>query len=215
MKISSINEETLLINFGDEISVDTHRQIKKVYSSLKELEGVVNLVPSYTDLAVTYTILYEDLVKIINNLDLTSLESMDKHVIEIPVCYELGLDIERVADSNELTIDQVIKLHSEREYLVYMMGFVPGFPYLGGLNDQLHTPRLEKPRIKIPAGSVGIGGKQTGVYPLETPGGWNIIGRTPLKLFDSEDTLIKMGNYVKFIPISKSDFERMSEHAGV
>lgn len=215
MIIQAMNEETLLVNFGDEISETIHKQIKSVVKVLKEIEGVINIVPSYTDLAITYTMPYHDLLQIIKNIDIQEIESEEKKIIEIPVCYEMGLDLERVSKHNNLSIEELIKRHSDKEYLVYMMGFVPGFPYLGGLDESLYTPRLEKPRTKIPAGSVGIGGKQTGVYPLETPGGWNIIGRTPLKLFDSKDTLIHIGDYIKFIPISKESYERMCEYEGL
>lgn len=215
MKILPMNEETLLVSFGTEISEEIHYQMKSMVSVLETIEGVISIVPSYTDLAVTYTMSYEALVKIIEAVDVKSIEAKEKKVIEIPVCYEMGLDIERVAELNGLSVEEVIKKHSEKAYLVYMMGFVPGFPYLGGLDESLHTPRLDQPRTKIPAGSVGIGGKQTGIYPLETPGGWNIIGRTPFKLFDSKDTLIHMGEYVKFKPISKKAYERMCEYEGI
>lgn len=215
MKILPMNEETLLVSFGTEISEEIHYQMKSMVSVLETIEGVISIVPSYTDLAVTYTMSYEALVKIIEAVDVKSIEAKEKKVIEIPVCYEMGLDIERVAELNGLSVEEVIKKHSEKAYLVYMMGFVPGFPYLGGLDESLHTPRLDQPRTKIPAGSVGIGGKQTGIYPLETPGGWNIIGRTPFKLFDSKDTLIHMGEYVKFKPISKKAYERMCEYGGI
>ncbi|MBO1911088.1 5-oxoprolinase subunit PxpB, partial [Microvirga sp. 3-52] len=116
-----------------------------------------------------------------------------------------GPDLEYVAKSNNLSIEEVIQIHSENEYLVYMIGFAPGFPFLGGMDKRIATPRKETPRLTIPSGSVGIAGKQTGVYPLETPGGWQIIGRTPLDLFlpdMSPPTLLEAGDKIRFMPVS-------------
>lgn len=134
-------------------------------------------------------------------------------VVRIPVCYggEFGPDLDEVARCHGLTADEVIRLHTCHEYKVYMLGFAPGFAYLGGLPDRLHTPRLRVPRTQIPAGSVGIGGEQTGVYPLSTPGGWNLIGRTPIDLFrpwETSPTVLQAGDLVRFDSISAREFER-------
>jgi inhibitor of KinA len=131
--------------------------------------------------------------------------------VEIPVCYggDFGPDLGTVAAKHQITANEVVRLHSAADYLVYMVGFMPGFAYLGGLPDAIATPRRSSPRTAVPAGSVGIGGQQTGVYPLESPGGWNLIGRTPLKIFDlSRDpsTLLATGDRVKFYPISLDEF---------
>src|SRR5204863_3793292 len=127
----------------------------------------------------------------------------DQRVIEIPVCYggEFGSDLGFVAKNASLTTQEVIELHSAADYLVHMIGFAPGFPYLGGMSPKIAVPRRSTPRLKIPAGSVGIAGDQTGIYPLETPGGWQLIGRTPLPLFRPEQvppTLLQAGDVVRF-----------------
>lgn len=138
-------------------------------------------------------------------------------IIRIPVCYddqEFAPDLKIVCDHAKLTKDEVIKLHSSTDYLIYMMGFLPGFPYLGGMDERLKTPRLQTPRTKIPAGSVAIGGEQTGLYPVESPGGWNIIGRTPLKVFDlnrEPKFLYQAGDKIRFVPINRTKFEHFDE----
>ncbi|MBX6395501.1 MAG: 5-oxoprolinase subunit PxpB, partial [Alicyclobacillaceae bacterium] len=134
-------------------------------------------------------------------------------LVEIPVCYggEFGPDLAYVADYHGLTPERVIEIHSSTEYRVYMIGFAPGFPYLGGLSPELATPRKTSPRLTIPAGSVGIAGNQTGVYSVSTPGGWQIIGRTPLVLFRPDlhpPSLLKAGDRVRFYPISREEFTR-------
>jgi KipI family sensor histidine kinase inhibitor len=136
--------------------------------------------------------------------------------VEIPVCYgsDFGPDIETVADTNQLTVAQVIELHSEPEYLIYMVGFTPGFPFMGGLSEKLHTPRLETPRTLVPEGSVGIANNQTGIYPVASPGGWQLIGRTPVKLFApgrKNPFLYQAGDRIKFKPISAAEYTHLVE----
>jgi inhibitor of KinA len=137
-------------------------------------------------------------------------------VIEVPVCYggEFGPDLGRVAAQAKVFPDEVVKRHSAAKYLVHLIGFAPGFPYLGGLPKSLVTPRHAKPRMAVPAGSVGIGGEQTGIYPQVTPGGWNLIGRTPLHLFRPEENppvLLQAGDEVRFKPITVEEFKRLQE----
>lgn len=138
-------------------------------------------------------------------------------IVRIPVCYddeEFAPDLKIVASHANFSKDEVIKLHSSTDYLIYMMGFLPGFPYLGGMDERLKTPRLQTPRTKIPAGSVAIGGEQTGLYPVESPGGWNIIGRTPLKVFDlnrEPKFLYRAGDKIRFVPISRTEFDTFDE----
>lgn len=141
--------------------------------------------------------------------------SANKNIIEIPVCYddEYGLDLNEMAQYHQTTKEEIIRIHTGNLYHVFMMGFSPGFPYMGILPDSIATPRKNQPRLKVPAGSVGIAGNQTGIYPSESPGGWNIIGRTPLKLFDKEKSqpfLLNTGDTIKFIPISKKQFEELT-----
>ena len=135
-------------------------------------------------------------------------------IFEIPTTYggEYGPDIEFVAQHNNLTIEEVIDIHTSTNYLIYMLGFTPGFTYLGGLDKRIETPRLENPRTKIPAGSTGIAGKQTGIYPIESPGGWQLIGRTPVKLYDpfnDPPVILSAGDYVRFVRIDEEEFLRI------
>lgn len=180
--------------------------------------GVTEVVPAYRTLSVFYNpfdISYEALFKTLSNMEFSAAHKKNKtkNVVEIPVVYggEYGSDLQLAAEFCKLTVDEFIKLHFSPEYLVYMIGFMPGFPYLGGLDKRIAVPRQTNPRLNIPAGSVGIGGSQTGIYPLKSPGGWQIIGRTPLKLFDKNNEvypfLLKAGDYVKFVPIQEGDFK--------
>ena len=137
-------------------------------------------------------------------------------IFEIPVCYggEYGPDLENIAKHANLTPQEVIDIHSSSDYLIYMLGFLPGFSYLGGLDERIHTPRLANPRIKIPAGSVGIGGSQTGIYPLDSPGGWQLLGLTPVKTYDPNrevPILFEAGDYIRFVPVSESDFTAIKD----
>ena len=139
-----------------------------------------------------------------------------KRIFEIPVCYggEYGPDIQNIAEHAGLSQEEVIQIHSSRDYLIYMLGFLPGFTYLGGLDERLHTPRLANPRIRIPAGSVGIGGSQTGIYPLDSPGGWQLMGMTPVKTYDpSRETpiLVEAGDYIRFVPVEEEEYLQIKE----
>ena len=139
-----------------------------------------------------------------------------KRIFEIPVCYggEYGPDIQNIAEHAGLSQEEVIQIHSSRDYLIYMLGFLPGFTYLGGLDERLHTPRLANPRIRIPAGSVGIGGSQTGIYPLDSPGGWQLMGMTPGKTYDpARETpiLVEAGDYIRFVPVEEEEYLQIKE----
>ena len=137
-------------------------------------------------------------------------------MFEIPVCYggEYGPDIQNIADHAGLSVEEVIQIHTSRDYLIYMLGFLPGFTYLGGLDERIHTPRLANPRIRIPAGSVGIGGSQTGIYPMDSPGGWQLMGMTPVKTYDPDrevPILVEAGDYIRFVAIDEDEFHRIKE----
>lgn len=219
MDINPINDDSFLIKYEDEISVSVHMKVKFYYDYiLKNLEPL-SVVSGYNSILVTYdSSMYSYIEMKENILKKEYVKSNDndaRKVIHVPVCYDesFALDINRVAEVNQLTIEEVIRRHTDPEYLVYMIGFSPGFPYLGGMDKSIETPRLEVPRTKVEAGSVGIGGKQTGVYPSETPGGWNIIGKTPLSLFDIKEktpSLLQMGCYIKFNSISLDEFNQIS-----
>jgi KipI family sensor histidine kinase inhibitor len=211
-------DQGLLMEFGGVISPEIHKVVRAMSIALEEqtIEGTRECVATYRAVAVHYdplilscASLQNTLMKIYNTLE--DIEIPPPRHIEIPVCYggELGPDLGFVASSNNLSEKDVIQLHSEQDYLIYMLGFTPGFPFLGGLSKQLHTPRLETPRKRVLAGSVGIANDQTGVYPIDSPGGWQLIGRTPLQLFNpmaTEPFLLSSGNILKFKPICEQEF---------
>ncbi|MFD2215142.1 5-oxoprolinase subunit PxpB [Metabacillus endolithicus] len=235
--IEPAGDAAIVVRYGNEIEYSVHRKVQMLsnYLTQNSFKGFIECIPSYTSLTVFYDPLlveekshaykvgkmvspYKNVRSIIEDM-LTNLkdEEIETHrTVEIPVCYggECGPDLEFVAKQNNLTTDEVISLHSGGEYLVYMLGFAPGFPFLGGMSEKIATPRRSTPRTSIPAGSVGIAGKQTGVYPISTPGGWQLIGQTPLSLFLSEKeppSLLQAGDIVKFYPISYNDFLEWKE----
>lgn len=208
----------LLVEYGDTIDPDVNRRVRAVAVMLDSMRppGVVEVVPAYRSVLILYD---PDLVDVPSlRAEVESLEhGLDESLVapartvHIPVCYggEFGPDIDFVAQTHGISVDDVIRIHSGAAYQIYMIGFTPGFPFLGGLPEALHTPRLETPRTRVPAGSVGIANNQTGIYPVESPGGWRLIGRTPLKLFDParEDPFIyKAGDMIKFESIPLSAF---------
>lgn len=207
-------ESCLVAELGDAINVALNRQVRALDLALEQarVEGVLEAVPTYRSLAIYYEplIISRDALRQQVSGLYDSLEGQEDRapkVVEIPTVYggEYGPDLEFVARYSGLSSEEVIRLHSEPWYHVYMLGFVAGFPYLGDLAEQLAVPRLSTPRLKVPGGSVGIGGKQTGIYPVESPGGWRIIGRTSLRLFDPSSevpTPILPGDKVRFMPIA-------------
>ncbi|MGJ9457896.1 5-oxoprolinase subunit PxpB [Oceanobacillus sp. CF4.6] len=217
-QISAYGDAGLRVQFGEIISKKTNEQIRNFCLYLKEenIPGVIEWIPTYTSVSIVYDpyyILYDSLKKRIELMQnqLSAIELPAAEVIHIPVLYggEKGPDLEQVAYLNGLAESEVISIHSGTDYLIYMMGFIPGFPYLGGMSEKIAAPRLSNPRPKIPLGSVGIAGEQTGIYPLESPGGWQIIGQTPVKIYDpNRETpiLLRAGNYVRFLPINAEEF---------
>ena len=213
-----VGDRGLLVEFSAEIDLETNQKIHAFSKSLDNPlpEGVIEIIPSYRSLVLVYEPLVVDLQelkKILTSLyrDLESTPISNPEIVEIPVCYggEFGEDLEQVADHNGLSAEEVIRIHSETIYPVYMIGFTPGFPYLGGLSAKIHTPRLATPRTTVPAGSVGIANNQTGIYPIASPGGWQLIGRCPYKIFDPlrpNPFLVKAGDHLRFIPVSRQDF---------
>ncbi|MGY3480778.1 MULTISPECIES: 5-oxoprolinase subunit PxpB [Staphylococcus] len=225
MEYKLINEETIMIYFEQQIDPSTFKEVQKIEKYIKDQqhEAIIEIIPSYRAIMLHIDITKQSLAEVVNELNLEQLNKLnfdenlnEVKTISLPVLYggNYGPDIQAVARHNQLSIDEVIKLHTENTYLIYMLGFMPGFPFLGGLNSKLATPRREEPRTSIPAGSVGIANNQTGLYPKQSPGGWQIIGRTPITVFDILRTpmcLYESGDYIKFYSIDESTFDQIVE----
>jgi len=213
----------VVIEFGNEISEEINNRVAILKASIEkaQIAGIIECIPTYRSLSVLYSPLdmgFEELKKRIDAFIENAGPStqMSSKVYLVPVCYggQYGPDLQNVGSLNKMSIEEVISTHVSVDYRIYMIGFTPGFPYLGGMSESIATPRLKKPRTKIYAGSVGIAGKQTGIYPIDSPGGWQIIGRTPLKLFDinrKEPILLESGNYIRFIEIDLQEYKRIEK----
>ena len=228
VKFLLTGDTSLCVEFGNEISREINARIRALSIVLEQskLPGIVEIVPTYRSLMVHYdpgVILFAPLVEkirgLLRRMENTCIPPSD--VLEIPVLYggEYGPDLPFVAQHSGKTMEEVVRLHTAPEYLIYMLGFAPGFTYLGGMCSKISTPRLQQPRVTIPAGSVGIAGSQTGVYPIDSPGGWQLIGRTPVRMYDpnrAQPILPKAGEYIKFYPISQEEFHVIAaqEEAG-
>lgn len=237
MEITPLGDCAVLVRLVEDFEADPERALERVLTvqqalAAAKIPGVVELAPAYTTLALFYdpiraieagasvedvsSWLEQRIRDVISNVKSLSAHSIPADTVEIPVCYasEFAFDLDDVARRAGLDVDGVVDLHSGTEYRVHCVGFTPGFPFLGGLSPKLATPRRETPRTEIPAGSVGIGGKQTGIYPVKSPGGWNIIGRTPLRLFDPQTNppvLLRAGDRVRFRPINREEFDRLTK----
>ena len=211
----------LLVEYGEGIDPAVNEKVRSVTAFLKQNlpTGVEAVVPAYRSLSILYDPLVTQparLAKILSALEANSLAGnpAEAKIVPIPVCYggEFGPDIGIVAEHTGLREEEIIALHSSVDYRIYMIGFTPGFCYLGGLEDRLRTPRRKTPRANLPAGSVGLAESQTGVYPVDSPGGWQIIGRTPLRLFAplrESPFLYEAGDRIRFVPVDKKDFDRL------
>ncbi len=225
MKIIPASDSSLLVVFGNEISPALHERVIALFHSFQARHDprIRNLHPGYASLLIDFDPLrltHDELSSVVEQLALASESVVHEpaSVVTIPVCYdiEFGPDLLDVAQRAGLSIDEVIRLHSSPTYLVYFLGFTPGFVYLGGLPEGLHTPRLATPRPSIAGGSVGIAGGQTGIYPFDSPGGWKLIGRTPLLMFDPEGappTRLQPGDWMKFSPIDRATFGDLQRSA--
>jgi inhibitor of KinA len=223
IRFRCLGEQALIVELGDRIDPAVHRKVLAFCKWLRQqkINGVVEWVPSYTGVTIHFDPFLLSPFELQSKLAGFSSESVDDgqdrvRVIEIPVCYggEFGPDLEELARFRRMDAKEVIRIHAGGTYLVYMIGFVPGFAYLGGMSPRIAMPRRDSPRPKIPAGSVGIAGEQTGVYPLEVPGGWRIIGRTPLPLFlpeQSPPSLLRAGDLVQFVPIDEPAYHAIKE----
>lgn len=225
IRILTAGDSSLLVEFGKEIDPGINRKIAATVQLMKEqhIEGVVDVIPAFASLLINYdprVVSYEDIKERIRNLVKIDTQAgvERKRIYEIPVCYggEYGPDMANIAQNAGLSEEEVIRIHSSRDYLIYMLGFLPGFCYLGGLDERIFTPRLANPRLKIEAGSVGIGGSQTGIYPLDSPGGWQLMGKTPVKTYDpgrEVPILVEAGDYIRFVPIDEAEYKRIKELA--
>ena len=224
MEIKSAGDKDLLVEFEDKIDPDVNDKVHALYDSLKteEVEGIEECIPTYRSLLISYDpvkVEFNELKDFLYDLSIEvenkDISNIQHRIIEVPTIYggEYGPDLEDVAEINGLSVDKVVDIHSGRRYRVYMMGFTPGFPYLGGMSEKISTPRLEDPRKVIPAGSVGIGDNQTGIYPIESPGGWRLIGRTPISLYTPKKrppVAFRPGDLVEFVSIDRNEFDEIS-----
>jgi KipI family sensor histidine kinase inhibitor len=209
--IRAASDSALLVSFGDTISAAAHAAVRRLFRRLQGAGEIRNLHPAYASLLVSFDPLRTDRAGLEARIReaAAALEGdplPEPKLVEIPVRYggEAGPDLEEVARRHGLSSEELVAIHASVEYEVYFLGFAPGFPYLGGMPERIATPRLDSPRRRVPAGSVAIGGHQTGIYPVALPGGWRIIGRTPLELFHVErnpPALLEMGDRVRFVPL--------------
>ncbi|MFH0992003.1 MAG: 5-oxoprolinase subunit PxpB [bacterium] len=223
--VSRSSDSSLRISFGTDITRELHSRVAAFCRevSSRKITGVQNVHPSYNAVLLSFDPIIISAQKLLHHVytifhDIEHSATTVQPRKEIPVCYgkEFGPDLDDVLAYTGLTIEEVVRIHTSVEYLVYFLGFSPGFPYLGEMPQQLFVPRLSSPRLKVPAGSVAIGGSQTGIYPCSSPGGWRIIGRTPLPLFNPEHTpptFLEMGDLVTFRPISKDEFLVLQQHS--
>lgn len=214
-------DSAVLIVFGDSINQNVLQRVLFLKRKIEQasLPFVYEVTSAYTSLTVFYNAFevgYDEMVAALKILEGKEVEKekLTSKLVKVPVCYEkpFAPDMEEVASYNGLSAQDVIDIHSQPIYLVYMLGFTPGFMYLGGMDEKIACPRKQNPRPKIQAGSVGIADKQTGIYSVDSPGGWQLIGKTPLTVFDfhrENRTLAKAGDYIQFVPVSTEEYEQI------
>ena len=222
-KLSNIGDSAIVCDFGDEVNRIVNTSVIKLFHHIKKevsngnLEGVLNYTPSYNKLIISFDLKIINLSKITNFLQSVDFSKINisknnKNWI-IPVCYDFEMDLDNMSKTLKIEKEEIINIHLNTDFFIYMIGFVPGHPFMGDLNSKLFLNRLITPRVKVPAGSVGIVEKFCNIYSHESPGGWNIIGRTPTKLFDSlnetKPCLLSPGDFVKFKLISKEEFKKL------
>lgn len=223
--ISAINETTLTISFGNSIDPEINKKVFQLYHHILSVRhsSWLDIIPAYSTLSVVYDVVAIrqhhssafDWMK--NQMEKLLAETQENdtiqpRLIQVPVCYdaEFALDAGRISREKNISLNELIQIHSSTLYQVFMIGFLPGFAYMGSVDPRIATPRISTPRTKVLTGSVGIAGEQTGIYPFDSPGGWNIIGRTPLKVFDlnaDQPVLFQPGDQVKFINITKAEYD--------
>lgn len=226
--IFPLGDSALTIDFGNVIDAEINKKVLRLFHQLKNNADVtiLDLIPAYSSLTIYYNVAaackkagdnetaFEIMAAMIEEETAKEQQATEikSNFIEVPVCYskKFALDIETLADQNKLSVSEVIKIHTSKTYRIYMLGFLPGFAYMGDVDERIAIARRQEPRLSVFAGAVGIAGKQTGIYPLESPGGWQIIGRTPLLIFRKENerpVLFQPGDKVKFYSITEDEFE--------
>jgi inhibitor of KinA len=219
MKLVPASDSSLLVVLGDAMSLDNSERVMSLFFALQRLNDsrIRNLHPAYASILIDFDPLrlsHENAASLVENLAREGPPQYERavNIVTIPVCYDLefGPDLQDVANHAKIPTREVIELHSSATYRVHFLGFTPGFAYLGGLPEALHVPRLATPRKHVPAGTVAIAGSQAGVYPVDSPGGWRLIGRTPLRIFDPNATRparLEPGGLVKFSTIDRATFD--------
>ena len=220
--ITNLGDASLYCDFGNKIDQETNLNVIKYFKNLKELKikGITNITPSYNKLIVSFDLSvtnFENLKNKIINLDFRDKENQKTKLIKIPICIdeEFSLDIKRLCEKLKMNHDQIYKSFFDKEYYCYMTGFIAGMPFLGDTNSNIRLNRLETPRVKVPKGSIGITEQFCNIYTYESPGGWNIIGNTPINVFDKfnekNPTLINPGDRVAFYKINKQEFKKYND----
>jgi inhibitor of KinA len=228
--ISPLGDSALTVTFGSSINEESNLKVLSLFTLLKQqgFTEIIDVIPAYASLTIVYdvyliyrnvksspfTYMSKRVEKVVEGLQIQNMPAAK--VVDIPVCYDpsLGTDLTSMAKTKQLSTDDIVQIHTSTTYHVYMIGFLPGFSYMGRVDERIATPRKAVPDLKIPAGSVGIAGRQTGIYPLDSPGGWNIIGRTPSKMFNSHAAspcLLQPGDKVRFLPIALDEFYTLKE----
>ena len=223
-KLNNIGDSGIVCDFGNDVNQSINNRVIKLFnfikqqSELKVIEGITNCAPSYNKLIISFNLQVTSFKRIcdfINSIDFNNLNLLqDKKEWAIPICYDFEMDLTNMSKKLKLDKEEIINIHLKSTFFVYMIGFVPGHPFMGDLSSKLFLNRLKTPRVKVPVGSVGIVEKFCNIYPYESPGGWNIIGRTPMKLFDRKDDsspcLLSPGDSVKFKLISREEFNNLN-----
>jgi KipI family sensor histidine kinase inhibitor len=219
MKVVQASDSSVLVVLGDVMSLDSHQRVMSLFLALHRLNDprIRNLHPAYASILIDFDPLrlsHEEAASLVEHLAGEGSSQYDRatNVVTIPVCYDIkfGPDLLEVANHAKIPTREVIRLHSSATYQVHFLGFTPGFAYLGGLPETLHAPRLASPRKHVPAGSVAVAGSQAGIYPVDSPGGWRLIGRTPVRIFDpdaTQPTRLNPGDLVEFSAIDRATFD--------
>ena len=217
--ITNLGDTALYCDFGDEVNSKINSNVISVFNTLKEekIKGIVNLAPSYNKLIVSFdldVINYQKVRDLIKNLEIKKKIEIENKTIEIPICLDnkFQLDLKRLEEITKMSTSEIYKIFFSKQYFCYMTGFIAGMPFMGDVDKRLQSKRLETPRIKVPKGSIGITEKFCNIYTFESPGGWNIIGNTPIEIFNKnkqkQPVLINPGNKVKFYEISKTEYDK-------